>query len=420
MPAAAKSPLQAGEVDRLFGAARRIRARVEEHDQLLPGKIGKRDGIAAIARQAESRAPWCLRPGLPWPRPALTVSTPPSAMLCREPALGAGAAAFFALCRFCPAGFCQRALSSPLVSEHSPAFEVADLPAVLGDFLRVFLDIRLPFDAFGGSINGVLRVLLCDLRIRAGCWAILMTSGYGYKDFEASPVRSLKDSLGPATAHSKNRGLAAMPAQERSMGIDGRALGGEPTRNQRQHREAMARNSSPQNPQAEQARRIASADRAKGRRRNRARVPIRAARQWDEADWDHDQDEAAGHRARSCCRVRARAFTASAIRSARCGAGWSASAGSSGWRSLPPRSPSSSRSASAGCGGGSARARSISTSPRPGSLRRSRKISATATRSRSAAPRSSAPGASASPCASATSSCATATAPSSRPHRRRK
>ena len=33
---------------------------------------------------------------------------------------------------------------------------------VLGDFLRVFLDIRLPFVAFGGSIMGVLRVLSGD------------------------------------------------------------------------------------------------------------------------------------------------------------------------------------------------------------------------------------------------------------------
>src|ERR1700752_3607664 len=77
-----------------------------------------------------------------------------------------------------------------------------------------------------------------------------MTSEYGYKNFEALHVRSLKDSLEPETAHSKNRGLAAMPAQGRSMGIDGRAIGGEPTRNQRRHREAMARNSSPQGPQA--------------------------------------------------------------------------------------------------------------------------------------------------------------------------
>jgi hypothetical protein len=30
---------------------------------------------------------------------------------------------------------------------------------VLEDFLRVFLDIRLPFVAFGGSIIGILRVL---------------------------------------------------------------------------------------------------------------------------------------------------------------------------------------------------------------------------------------------------------------------
>jgi hypothetical protein len=30
---------------------------------------------------------------------------------------------------------------------------------VLGDFLRVFLDIRLPFVAFSGSIMGVLRAL---------------------------------------------------------------------------------------------------------------------------------------------------------------------------------------------------------------------------------------------------------------------
>jgi hypothetical protein len=31
------------------------------------------------------------------------------------------------------------------------------LDEVLGDFLRDFLDIRLPFVAFGGSIIGVLR-----------------------------------------------------------------------------------------------------------------------------------------------------------------------------------------------------------------------------------------------------------------------
>ena len=65
-----------------------------------------------------------------------------------------------------------------------------------------------------------------------------------------------------------------MPAQERSIQIDGRASGGDQP--QRRHREAMARNTSPQgsNPRAE--------------------VQIS---QWDDADgWE--QDEAAGHRAR--------------------------------------------------------------------------------------------------------------------------
>jgi hypothetical protein len=36
-----------------------------------------------------------------------------------------------------------------------PAFRAGE---VLGDFLRDFLDIRLPFVAFGGSTMGVLRV----------------------------------------------------------------------------------------------------------------------------------------------------------------------------------------------------------------------------------------------------------------------
>ncbi|WFU13829.1 DUF3971 domain-containing protein [Bradyrhizobium sp. CB3481] len=63
-----------------------------------------------------------------------------------------------------------------------------------------------------------------------------------------------------------------MPAQERSIRIDGRALGGDQP--QRRHREAMARNTSPNgsNPRAE-------------------------AQQWDDtAGWE--QEEAAGHRAR--------------------------------------------------------------------------------------------------------------------------
>lgn len=71
-----------------------------------------------------------------------------------------------------------------------------------------------------------------------------------------------------------------MPAQERSIPIDGRPHGGEQP--QRRHREAMARNISPQgsaggsNPRAE------------------AQIP-----EWDdETSWDPEHDEAAGHRAR--------------------------------------------------------------------------------------------------------------------------
>src|SRR4029078_2576771 len=82
-----------------------------------------------------------------------------------------------------------------------------------------------------------------------------MTREYGYKEFDATPVRSSmgqpNQSLGPTTSNSINRGLAAMPARERSITIEERA----PDRDhpQRRHREAMARNTSPKgsNPRAE-------------------------------------------------------------------------------------------------------------------------------------------------------------------------
>src|SRR5437588_2375581 len=83
--------------------------------------------------------------------------------------------------------------------------------------------------------------------------------------------------LGQMTSYSINQGLAAMPAEERSLRLDGRCLGGDQSYNQRQHREAMARNTSPQGPNP------------------RADVHFS---QWDDADWDQDHDEAAGHRAR--------------------------------------------------------------------------------------------------------------------------
>src|SRR6267154_1777601 len=79
------------------------------------------------------------------------------------------------------------------------------------------------------------------------------------------------------TSNSNNRGMAAMPARERSLPVDGRDLGGDQSYHQRQHREAMARNTSPQE--------------------SNSRADVQPS-QWDDADWDQDHDEAAGHRAR--------------------------------------------------------------------------------------------------------------------------
>jgi hypothetical protein len=68
-----------------------------------------------------------------------------------------------------------------------------------------------------------------------------------------------------------------MPAKQRPLRVDGRNLGGDQSYNQRQHREAMARNTSPQG--------------------SSPRADVQPS-QWDDADWDQDHDEAAGHRAR--------------------------------------------------------------------------------------------------------------------------
>lgn len=68
-----------------------------------------------------------------------------------------------------------------------------------------------------------------------------------------------------------------MPAQERSLRVDGRDLGGDQSYPQRRHREAMARNTSPQG--------------------SKPRADVQPSH-WDDSDWDQDHDEAAGHRAR--------------------------------------------------------------------------------------------------------------------------
>src|ERR1700682_5971074 len=68
-----------------------------------------------------------------------------------------------------------------------------------------------------------------------------------------------------------------MPAPKRSLPVGGRGFGGDQSYNQRPQREAMARNTSP-----------------KG---SKPRADVRLS-QWDDAGWDQDHDDAAGHRAR--------------------------------------------------------------------------------------------------------------------------
>src|SRR3954452_16008330 len=100
-------------------------------------------------------------------------------------------------------------------------------------------------------------------------------------------------SLGGVTSSSINRGLAAMPAPERPLRIDGRGRGGDPSYHQRRHPEAMASKTSPQG--------------------SSPRADLQHP-QWDDADWDDDHDEAAGHRARRLLSSSNSAFHAFAYR----------------------------------------------------------------------------------------------------------
>src|SRR3954465_15758486 len=79
------------------------------------------------------------------------------------------------------------------------------------------------------------------------------------------------------TTNGFNRGLAAMPGQERSYRIDAQNPDGDLFDQQRQHPEAMTRNKPPE--------------------ALKSRTDDQPS-QWDDADWDQDHDEAAGHRAR--------------------------------------------------------------------------------------------------------------------------
>src|SRR5690242_2061328 len=83
------------------------------------------------------------------------------------------------------------------------------------------------------------------------------------------------------TSNRPNPGLAAMPPQQRPTAAEGRERGA--AAEERRLREALARQSQPQ------ATRQQVPDQAPDPRQNA---------DWDEADWDGDHDEAAGHRAR--------------------------------------------------------------------------------------------------------------------------
>jgi Protein of unknown function len=80
--------------------------------------------------------------------------------------------------------------------------------------------------------------------------------------------------------------MAVMPAEERSLPVDGQGAGGGLSRSERQHREAMARKPSPQGPKRQ----------GSGSPSNPP-ANVRSA-EWRDPDWDPSHDEAAGHHAR--------------------------------------------------------------------------------------------------------------------------
>src|SRR3984893_5569605 len=83
------------------------------------------------------------------------------------------------------------------------------------------------------------------------------------------------------TSNGVNRGLAVMPAQERSLPVDGRSHGGDRSYHERQHREARGRKTRPQ-----------------GTNRRPDPAHDHQPPRWDDAHVDQDRDEGAGHPAR--------------------------------------------------------------------------------------------------------------------------
>ncbi|HLZ03340.1 MAG TPA: DUF3971 domain-containing protein [Bradyrhizobium sp.] len=84
-----------------------------------------------------------------------------------------------------------------------------------------------------------------------------------------------------------------MPGQQRSHPVDGRGQSVDPPAGERRQREAMVRNPSPQeNSQGH------SQAQSQGQYRQASAGRGTQAPGWDEAAWDHEHEEAAGHRAR--------------------------------------------------------------------------------------------------------------------------
>jgi hypothetical protein len=125
----------------------------------------------------------------------------------------------------------------------SPAFALVDpadrsragLPEDdVGDLLGLFLDIRLPFVAFGGSIMSY-RESRPARGIRTRRWASLTAPEYGYKEIDAPPVRPVSRHQVQVTGTRINRGLAAMPAQQRSLLVNGQSHDGFRSYHERRH-----------------------------------------------------------------------------------------------------------------------------------------------------------------------------------------
>ena len=212
---------QAGEVDRFPGAAGGVGAGIEEQHQFLAGEIGQRNAVAAVAGQAEGRGLGAFDQtggsaaagfaAAPIAGFYLTFSSGLCDALAKAVlaalrsfanqsplrrtfaallAAGAGvlADAFEPLRWAACGGF----LFGRLLAAAGFRRAFCGLRGGLEDFLRDFLDIRLPFVAFGGSIIRVLRVLSADRGFGPATGQVWRRRSMVTRNSTLPPVRSLK------------------------------------------------------------------------------------------------------------------------------------------------------------------------------------------------------------------------------------